>query len=311
METGTIIFLSKKHNGGYGDRLVGMSTGITIARMLGFHFQSTWEDDFMRVCEKTSGLITNLPLNYVDLNTYNQITHPLLEHNDIQNEWKGKMVVLQANRPAEQALWKNPYFVKRLESTTYEKEAIQSYNEIFTKYIRFKDVLHSIYDTKYEFGIQIRCGDTYCMPHQLAQQYIPESCFPEFAKQIKEYILTKGVRGAVYVTSDARVLYEHFQKCSDETIQFVFWNREEDIHFDFYNSQNKYAEIMRDHISLQSCRRILTGLRSNFGTTAAYSSQVCQELILYESEWKEPLQIRFKEFDVKTMLITKEYQQRL
>ena len=46
-----LIFVSKKYNGGYGDRLVGMCAAITIARILGLKFFSTWEDDFMSLCE--------------------------------------------------------------------------------------------------------------------------------------------------------------------------------------------------------------------------------------------------------------------
>jgi len=145
------------------------------------------------------------------------------------------------------------------------------------------------------------------MPHALAQQYIPESSFKEFARQIRDYIDKRGIEGNVYVTSDARIIYKYFEELSDERIQFCFWNRDEDIHFDFYNSRNKYAEIMRDHICLQSCKKILTGLRSNFGTTAAYSSQICNELILYESDWKEPLEIKLKEFDSSSVLVMKEY----
>ena len=307
---GKLIFLSKKHNGGYGDRLVGFSSAITIGRILHMNVSSIWEEDFVSICNK-SHQFSSLPIEYIDINCYNKKSHPVLEHENILEVWKGKTIVFQANQPVDILLWKNPYLQHILTDIPYEQYAIQSFKEIFTKYIELNDILQEYTDI-YEYGIQIRCGDTYCMPHSLAQQYIPEKLFTEFAKSVKQYLQTNGIRGRVYLTSDAHILYSVFKSLSDTTIQFVYWERSQDIHFDSYNSQNKYMEIVRDHICLQHCKRILTSIRSNFGTTAAYCSPFCKELIFFSSTWDEPLNITYKNFNIDTYsdtstLVLKEY----
>jgi hypothetical protein len=158
--------------------------------------------------------------------------------------------------------------------------------------------LASTYE-KYDAGIQIRCGDTYCMPHALAQQYIPESEWPALAERIKGYLLTRGIGGPIYLTSDTYKIYPVFKALNDNVIQFVTIDRQDDIHFDFYNSNNRYKEIVADHVELQCCRRIVTGLRSNFGTTAAYCSPICDEIILYDRE--------FRTFNTNQVLVLKEF----
>ena len=77
------------------------------------------------------------------------------------------------------------------------------------------------------------------------------------------------------------------------------WPGQDDIHFDFYNSNNRYKEIVADHVELQCCRRIVTGLRSNFGTTAAYCSSFCDEIILYDRD--------FRTFNTNQVLVLKEF----
>ena len=301
---GTLIFWSKKYNGGYGDRLVGMSAGITIARVLGMKFLSNWEDDYKVLCEAGENLIVNIPAGYYDLNIFNQKRNAFLENDNILANLSGKTVLFQANQPVDILLWSNPFLKDLLAGRSYEAESIKSYQEIFSKYIPLKNLEVG---EGFSCGIQIRCGDTYCMPHRLAEQYIPESEFPRFASQVKAYLIDRGIVGRVFLTSDAHIMYDHFAKLSDDRIEFVFIKRSEDIHFDFYNSNNKYIGIVKEHMMLQNCRMIITGLRSNFGTTAAYCSKVCEEMVLYSSVWTEPLKVDFKAIDCKEKLVLKEY----
>jgi len=295
---GTLIFWSKKYNGGYGDRLVGMSAGITIARILNMKFLSNWEDDYKVLCTGGGSQIVNIPPGYYDLNLFNLKRNAFLENDNILANLSGKTVVFQANQPVDLLLWSNPYLKDLLAGRSYEAESIKSYQEIFSKHILLKDLGVG---EEFACGIQIRCGDTYCMPHQLAEQYIPEKDFPAFTSQIKEYLIDRGIAGRVFLTSDACIMYNHFARLSDERIQFIFIERGEDIHFDFYNSNNKYFGIVKEHAMLQKCKMIMTGLRSNFGTTAAYCSPLCEEMVLY-SPGKD-----FKTVDCREKLVLKEY----
>ena len=45
-----IYFWSKKHNGGYGDRLVGVGACIAISILLGHDFQIIWDEDLSDFC---------------------------------------------------------------------------------------------------------------------------------------------------------------------------------------------------------------------------------------------------------------------
>ena len=129
----TLIFWSKKYNGGYGDRLVGMSSGITIARILGKSFASNWEDDYKILCDASDSLIVNIPGNCFQLNLYNQKRNSFLENDNILAAFSGKNILFQANQPVDQLLWNNPFLKEILAGRSYETESIISYQEIFSK----------------------------------------------------------------------------------------------------------------------------------------------------------------------------------
>ena len=283
-----IIFFCEKHYGGYGDRLIGMASAITIARILGFSFTYSWEPEFMRLCKSSSS--ADADANAFHLNLMNKKTSTILENEPLLDIWKN--VKISANIPIDRLLWKNSNF----SLGPYDAEAIRSFKEIMPA------LGFSPPTMKYECGVQIRCGDTYCMPHAQAAQYIPEDTWPALAASVKNYLLKREITGAIYLTSDTYKIYEHFLKLNDDAIQFRVISRKEDIHFDFYNSNNRYKEIVDDHNELQMCRRIITGLRSNFGTSAAYCSSVCDELIIYDVN-----NLSFTEYNPREKVVLKEH----
>ena len=288
-----IIFFCEKHYGGYGDRLIGMASAITIARILGFSFTYSWEPEFMALCKRDSSPDVNANAE-IHLNLINQKSSAILENEPLLSTWK-QSVKISANIPIDRLLWKNPHF----SLGPYDAEAIRSFKEIMPA-LGFQEPA-----MKYECGVQIRCGDTYCMPHAQATQYIPESMWPSLADSVKTYLLSREIAGAIYLTSDTYKIYEHFLKLNDEVIQFKVISRKQDIHFDFYNSNNRYKEIVDDHNELQMCKRVIAGLRSNFGTSAAYCSSVCDELIIYDLNNSE---ISFTEYNTHEQLVLKEHQ---
>ena len=304
MQSSCIQFTSSKHNGGYGDRLIGMASVATIANILGYTFRYTWEPDFMNHCEKTESTVLSNHDEVLDL--YNTHGSPILEQEDLLTRWSGKTVTIKANIPIHEGLWKNPHLKGLLKDRTYDTETIRSFQELFSKYIHFSNPFPVI---QYDCGIQIRVGDTYCMPHRLAEQYIPNEAFPAFACSMKAYLQQRGIKGLIYLTSDTFHIYKHFIALNDSEYTFVFRDRSDDIHFDFYNSNNRYKEILEDHCSLMNCKTVITGLRSNFGTTAAYCSSICSEIVFYTSDWKETIQ--YKSYNSKDILILKEYKKHL
>jgi hypothetical protein len=273
-----ITFWSRRNNGGYGDRLVGMSTACTLARRLQMKFEIIEEISAEEEC--------------VHVNLVNKTSSDLIECVNIRELWKDKHVIIQSNTPIDVCLWKNPFF-KDLEDVSYENETIQSYKCISKMISRDTIIPH-----RFVCGVQIRCGDTYCMPHSLAEEYIPESRFSEFSRSIHDYICSTSMRGKIFLTSDTYKIYPFFKKLSNSEIEYVYTEKRDDIHYDFYNSDNRRDEIVYEHTMLQQCERIITGLRSNFGITAAYCSPICQQVILYPS---------FKTFDTTTEFVSKEF----
>jgi hypothetical protein len=304
MIPGYIQFTSSKHNGGYGDRLIGMASVVTIANILGYSFRYTWEPDFMTHCEKTESTLLSNHDEVLDL--YNTHSSPILEQEDLLTRWSGKTVTIKANIPIHGGLWKNPHLKVLLKDRNYDTETIRSFQDLFSKYIHFSNPFPAI---QYVCGIQIRVGDTYCMPHKLAEQYIPNEAFSVLARCMKFYLQQREIKGLIYLTSDTFHIYNHFTALNDSEYTFVFRNRSDDIHFDFYNSNNRYKEILEDHCSLMNCKTVITGFRSNFGSTAAYCSPICKEIVYYDSNWKES--IVFKEYDSTKLLVLKEYKHHL
>jgi hypothetical protein len=269
-----ITFWSRRNNGGYGDRVVGMSAACTIARRLHMKFQIIQDilpDD-----------------KCVHVNVINNTRSDLLEFANLRELWKDTHVVVQANTPIDLCLWKNPFFPE-LKDVSYELEVIQSYKEISRT---------APSSQPFVCGVQVRCGDTYCMPHSQAEEYISQSSFLEFSKSIHDYIFSNSIRGKIFLTSDTHKIYPYFDALSNADIEYVYTKKQDDIHYDFYNSDNRRDEIVYEHEMLQQCQHIITGLRSNFGITAAYCSPVCQRVTLYP---------RFKTFDTNVDFVSKEF----
>jgi len=126
MRNGCIQFLSKKHNGGYGDRLIGMASVVTIARILEFDCTYRFEEDFMKHCissEYSTHSIT--PTSTLDL--INQRSSSVLETENLPVLWAGKCIAIQSNIPLHGLLWKNPFLQDLLKGRSYDTETLQSF----------------------------------------------------------------------------------------------------------------------------------------------------------------------------------------
>lgn len=299
-----IIYLGKRGNGGYGDRLIGFASVATIARILGADFKWQMESDFLELCNSQTFVADSFCADSsVMLNLINQHTNYTLEKENLLELWKDKTVVIQANIPIHECLWRNSQLTSLIQVSA-DDEFRRSFQELFSKQISLsKNIIPA---ETFAAGIQIRCGDTYCMPHALAEQQIPENLFASFAKKLKQYLVQRQIFGKIQVTCDTYKIQPHFRALSDRKIEFCFLDRTQDIHFDFHNSNNRYREILADHGMLQQCKKVITGLRSNFGTTAAYCSPVCEEIVFYQSDWKPTCMIDFKSFDPRRTLVLKE-----
>ena len=137
-----VVFFCDKHYGGYGDRLVGMASAITIARALGVPVTFQWEPEFMQLCRTQPILQATTHLNLI-----NQHDSDVLENQDLRDLWRNQVVRFSANIPIDRLLWSNPNFSLQ----SYPTEAIRSFREIMPC-LGLPQIL-----PKYEFGVEIRC----------------------------------------------------------------------------------------------------------------------------------------------------------
>jgi len=302
MEPGIIQYIGTKGCGGYGDRLIGMVSVLTIANMLGFDFKYTFEEDFMKNCLKSDKTTTK----EADISIWliNQDSSQILQEENLPTIWSKKTVTIHANITIHGLLWKNKHLNEILKNRDFDIETTRSFQELFSKYIQFSNPFPVI---QYDCGLQIRVGDTYCHTLSNSVSYIPTEQFAVLAQRMKSYLQNRGIKGSIYVTCDTFHIYKHFTALNDSDYTFVFRDRSDDIHFDSHNSNNRYKEILEDHCSLMNCKRVITGLRSNFGTTATYCSPICSEIVFYSSTWEDPCTIEFKAFNPKTTLVLKTY----
>jgi hypothetical protein len=234
----------------------------------------------------------------------NRGSSQILEEENLPNIWSKKTVTIHANRPIHGLLWKNQHLNGILKDRNYDTETVRSFQELFSKYIQFSNPFPVI---QYDCGLQIRVGDTYCHTVPKPVSYIPTGQFAVLAQRMKSYLQKRGIKGSIYVTCDTFHIYKHFTALNDSDYTFVFRDRSDDIHFDSRNSNNRYKEILEDHYSLMNCKTIITGLHSNFGTTATYCSPICSEIVFYSSTWENPCTIKYKAFNPKTTFVLKSY----
>lgn len=287
----SIVFCAGRGCGGYGDRLIGFASAYVLARALDKPFGLMLEPEYV-------ALFDHLECTPIDtlINLINK--HMAFETDDFST-YVGNVGV-SMNMPCVRGLWNNPRFTPPY---TFESAFTEAFTHIYTTYLR--PLPHLYPKIAYAAGLQIRCGDVYCMPHAYAEEYIPESAVPSLLSQCKHYLMSQGVQGRVFVTSDARMVYEHAAALSDNTLEFCFFPRSDDIHSDFHNSSGRAEEIVQEHVHLSTCPWIITSLRSNFGSTAAYAGK-CKHLVYFSATWNNLL-VSFRHINTQTTLCIKEH----
>lgn len=287
----SIVFYAGRGCGGYGDRLIGLASAYVLARALGKPLGVTLEPEYIALFEHCECTPIDTFINLIN-------KHMAFETDDFST-YVGNVGVAM-NIPCVRGLWNNPRVAPSFE---FEEALTEAFTHIYTTYLRPLPRLFP--EVAYAAGLQIRCGDVYCMPHALAQEYIPAAAVPSLLRQCKDYLISQGVRGRVFVTSDARMVYEHAAALSDETLEFCFFPRTDDIHSDFHNSSGRAEEIVKEHVHLSTCPWIITSLRTNFGSTAAYAAK-CKHLVYFSAtDWNAP--VSFCHINTQTTLCIKEY----
>jgi hypothetical protein len=269
-----IIFWSKKSNGGYGDRLIGMGACIAIANVLGHEFKIMWDEDLSDLFDDYESS-RHLPRLKSDNHYYfideKWKSSVLFETFDF-TKWDGHTIVIETNQPIHYHLWRNES-LKLAQS--YVEVTKHAFNQMYSKYMKIKPHwLKTVLDMTQYHGIQLRFGDYY-MTGDKNVHYLTPSRFKNLIGSLKSIYSPEDL---IYLTTDNRDAYEslrgEFQNLQSYQVDKSM------AHFDHTKDSSSLIQIILEHYTLAQTKSILTSLTSNFGISAGLIGGV-QDIKLY------------------------------
>jgi hypothetical protein len=269
-----IIFFSNKSNGGYGDRLVGITSCIALSILLEHEFQIYWQENLEDVF-KDYNPIDKCPkgdyyYKWIDSESLNSSL--LRNFESVENNiWKNKTIIIETNQPIHYNLF---YISKFKTNKTYSDVTKEAYSLIYSKYLVLKDnIKEKIINTNNSIGLQIRCGDYYLTGNK-DNHYLAPDNQEKLITMLTENIDNKS---KIFLTTDNEKIIEPLSKIFENIILY----KNKIAHFDKTNDVSSIINVILEHISLSQCNSIITSLNSNFGITASLIGKV-NKILLYQ-----------------------------
>lgn len=272
-----VVFLSKKGNGGYGDRLIGLISAYTFARMLRKPFIHAWPteiaDAFYDAIDLKDVPCENMIYFYWIQKPYHEMD--ILDTLTLET-WENNTVHIETNTPFLRRLFDmNPLF----QDYDFEEEFRRSARDIYQNICI--PAFHIMPIPSCDVGIQIRCGDSYCNNDGdyktgpgIADYIIPLQLpllLVKLAKYIKKVIPKNAT---IFVTSDYGNVNVILAELLGDSYQVKWVMTPQKSHFDRASGIANPYPIIMEHVLLSRCNHIITNVNlSNFGTSAKLISQ--------------------------------------
>lgn len=301
-----VYFLMTSNACGWGDRLVGLSAAIVMARHLRRKLYILWEDlDLLG--EMSSLFQPNDRWVYFDRNKekayfdYYDFMFVKMEK-DVEKMLKKKTppergIIIKMNQPyGAIAFGKKGLFQE------YSRELFNAYREIRTELFVLREDLAKKWqlDSKERnIGIQVRTGDKAAMGGRSAHCLL-ESCDYNVFSQKMSDLITAGKE--IYLASDDVAFIAEFQRVRGSGVETA--GNEENMHFDERNSRGKKESLFKEFYLLASCKTLITSRNSNFGITASYIGNH-DSVVFYEFD-KGKKTFVFKKYNLKDNPVSKE-----
>ncbi len=281
-----IIFWSKKSNGGYGDRLVGIASCIALANVIGHQFRVIWDEDLSNVF---SDYQSSKPLPKSDYH-YKWIDERWIQSSILMTmdfiQWKDQIILIETNQPIHYYLWYNQSL--KLDRS-YAEITRWAYQQIYSTYLIIKHPKKFIkLNVNSCVGLQLRFGDYYLTGNQNCH-YITPKRFQNLQMTLNNLYVSNL---PIYVTTDnskaLKVLKSQF-------VNLQSYQTSKSTHFDGSNKSLALAQIIREHVTLSQTSAILTSLTSNFGVTAGLIGGI-QDIKFYHLDSHDHYQIEICDF---------------
>lgn len=269
----SLFFLAKRGNGGYGDRMVGMTTAMTFSRLFDLKLRIIWWEDYMKEVFEDAEVLRDLKegikgvhIRWIDLLPLRSARQSIYSWKP--DTFKGKNMILECNQAYDKFCFDVEWMRQKLGCSFLEnvkQNMAQFYSTILIPKVRE--------ERTFDIGVQLRVGDVH---YGLARDIInknnlihKESMGLLYDKVIKYIKDMEGI--TVYVTGDN----EEYVKILEKRIRSELKEKEvyvnyigKNFHSDKVMNGLGMKHCIESHQLLSNCRSHIIG-HSNYGIMAA------------------------------------------
>lgn len=251
-EMNYLIIEFGKSCGGLGDRIVGLTSAIILAKYLNKVLKIKWlHPNITSIIDIQHAWTGPLPSNIETINTIDNRFkyHSLLTTG--KDIWHNKNILLKCNQNIAEFIYENPYY----QTGNYLNEMRQCYRQIFSHYL-----IPKIYKNieQFDAGFQIRTGDVYMG----VGTYQPIKNITLLVETLGKFI--KPTWENIYISSDYKNILTIF-KSKFPHLNF-FENQSSKFHLERSKSNdNDTSALIHDLLTLSTCKNLIISNYSNYG----------------------------------------------
>lgn len=274
-----VLVFKKGTSGGFGDRITGIMTVKSFAKIFNKNFKIIWDFDISKYFKDSI-------FEYKPNRTYRNIINMLNDGNHIKfydilkncqdNPFPNdREVYFMSNMTTSQFIYINPYY-----DLDYEKDMSEYYRDIYKNIFIPTDYLLDMVNKYKEYrliGIQIRTGD---IAFHSSYNPINDSDIEPYISGLASIINIED--RSIYITSDNMktidIAKRIFKDCN------ILYNKDAIQHIDKSKDVEKFVNVFVDHYILSNfAEELYISDYSNFGRTIALSSN-CNKIFNIKGE---------------------------
>lgn len=273
-------------SGGLGDRILGMISGLFIAKVFNSEFLIKWHDmDIERYFNFDS-------FNYFKRSELLGTVFKFYNHNidDLEKTFKEKdlsevfssdILILNTNQNIWQFLAENYRYKHIINMDNYEEKTREYYTALFTKYFKPSETINLAIDElikgcseKELVGIQLRFGDIFmaCEKEQVSNpqiDYHPLGKDMNKVKSVLTSIVHENSDKKIFITSDISI-YDFIEtELKPINSDLIYYNKTP-THIERSKDKEGIDKTFIDFIALSKCTKLYITFLSNFGRSASF-----------------------------------------
>jgi hypothetical protein len=267
----SLFFLAKRGNGGYGDRMVGMTTAMTFSRLFDLKLRIIWWEDYMKevfedaeVMNDVKNEIKGVHIHWIDLSPLQSAKRTIYSWKP--DTYRGKTMILECNQAYDRFCFDVEWMRQKLGCSFLEnvkRNMAQFYSTVLIP--KFRE------ERRFDIGVQIRVSDAqYGLARDNKNFLILKENMGVLFDKIMSYI--KDIEGTtIYITGDN----EEYVKILEKRIRSELKEKEvyvnyigQNFHSDKVMNGLGMKHCIESHQLLSNCKSHIIG-HSNYGIMAA------------------------------------------